>query len=87
MSKIYYTDDELKIFLVTYTFLFAFFLSIFYPLVETICTNLDVPFDLTLSVMSMGFGNELILLFSLLSLALFHIIISLLIKLICKIFI
>lgn len=87
MSKIYYTDDELKIFLVTYTFLFAFFLSIFHPLVEKICTNLDVPFDLTLSVMSMGFGNELILLFSLLSLALFHIIISLLIKLICKIFI
>ena len=87
MSKIYYTDNELKIIFVTYSFLFILFLSIFHPLVETICTNSDIPFDLTLSVMSMGFGNELILLFSLLSLALFHIIISLLLKLICKILI
>ena len=79
MSKIYYTDNELKIIFVTYSFLFILFLSIFHPLVETICTNSDIPFDLTLSVMSM--------VFSLLSLALFHIIISLLLKLICKILI
>lgn len=58
---------------VLYTFMFVLLLLLFNPLVVNYCEVSKIPYDMTLSINSIGFGNELTLMLAIVSIVLFHI--------------
>ena len=68
-----YNDNTMNtITVILYTFLFVTFLFFFNPLVVNYCEVSNIPYNLTLTINSIGFGNELTLMLSILSTVLFH---------------
>jgi len=60
-----YDEKITNILFFLYSTLFTLLLFIFSPIAHSFCDNANIPYDLTLTVTSMGFGNELVLLLSL----------------------
>lgn len=69
---------------VLYTFMFVLLLLLFNPLVVNYCEVSKIPYDMTLSINSIGFGNELTLMLAIVSIVLFHILSHKLIKYIVR---
>lgn len=65
-------DIEWMLLLMIHINSFFLFVILWKPFVENFCDIMRIPFDLSISAISMGFGNELILLLSLICLFLLH---------------
>lgn len=62
-----YDEKITNILFFLYSTLFTLLLFIFSPIAHSFCNNANIPYDLTLTVTSMGFGNELVLFMALFS--------------------
>lgn len=62
-----YDEKITNILFFLYSTLFTLLLFIFSPIAHSFCDNANIPYDLTLTVTSMGFGNELVLFMALFS--------------------
>ena len=60
-----YDERITNILFFLYSIIFILLLFIFSPIAHSFCNNANIPYDLTLTITSMGFGNELVLLLSL----------------------
>lgn len=77
-----YDEKITNILFSLYYTLFIVLLFIFNPIAHSFCDNINIPYDLTLTVNSIGFGNELVILLSIVSIILFHYLIKLIIAII-----
>lgn len=66
---------------IMYFIVFEMLLFLFYPLAHYICSLSNIPYDLTLTINSIGFGNELVLLLAIVGTIMIHFFIKSLSKL------
>ena len=58
--------------IILYIILFGIFLYIFYPIAQSYCDLNNIPYGLTLSINSIGFGNELVMTLSMISIVIIN---------------
>ena len=72
MFKAINNEKTQNLIIILYIILFGIFLYIFYPIAKSYCALTNIPYDLTLSINSIRFGNELVMILAIISILLIH---------------